>query len=67
MKEKHKKALISFIYRSVICLCIFCLAFAAKRFFPGAWNPVYDMLTTNIKIDKAALYLKKLFTEIIPF
>ena len=64
--QKTKKLLISFIYRCVLCVCIFCAAFSLHRFSPKVWKGAEKTVTANIDTTKTAECLKKLLKELFP-
>ena len=64
--EKRKKLLISFIYRCVICVCIFSAAFALRRFSTKTWKKAESAVTANIDTSKTAQCLKRLLEELFP-
>lgn len=67
MKEKIKKSAMSFLYRSVVCLCLFALAFLAKRFVPQVWGKCAGVFVKNINVKIAGEHLCLFLKEILPF
>lgn len=67
MKEKIKKASVSLLYRSIICLCLFGLVFALSRFFPEMREKIKSIFTKSIDITVAGKSLSSFFKEILPF
>ena len=65
MKEKIKGGVISFIHRSIICLCILCVAFAMKRFFPKAWELCDRAIEKNVDIYAVREKISDLMKEIL--
>ena len=67
MKEKIKRAAILFIYRSVICVCLFGISVTLNRIFPSLWEKCRIALYTHTDLNNAGILLKDLFYEIAPF
>ncbi len=67
IKEKLKKSATSFLYRLIICVCIFALAFSTKRFFPHAWDKCATVFVKDIDIKSAGTHLIAFLKEILPF
>ena len=67
MKEKIKKAAISFLYRSVVCFCIFGVLFALSRFSPNLWEKFSIVFTKTVDVDALGNSLGKFIKEIVPF
>ncbi len=67
MKEKIKKSAMSFLYRSVVCLCLFAIAFIAKRFVPQVWEKCTGVFVKNINVKVAGEHLKLFLSDILPF
>lgn len=66
MKEKIKKASVSLLYRSIICLCLFGLVFSISRFFPETREKIKFIFTETIDLTVAGKSLGNFFSEILP-
>jgi len=67
VNEKMKKAAIVFLYKSMVCICLFCVSVILSRVFPGIWEKCIAAINTHIDFNKAGSLLKKLFFELAPF
>ena len=53
MKEKIKKAAFSFIYRSIICMCLFGVLLALDRFVPQIGEKCVNAVKSSIDLSAA--------------
>lgn len=67
MKEKIKKSAMSILYRSVVCLCLFAVAFLTKRFVPQLWEKCTGVFVKNINVKTAGEHLHLFLSDILPF
>ena len=67
MGEKIKKAVLVFLYKSMVCICLFCVFVILSRVFPELWEKCIAALNTHSDFNKAGSLIKKLFFELAPF
>ncbi|MEE0867918.1 MAG: hypothetical protein UIL37_06420 [Clostridia bacterium] len=65
MKEKIKKAAFSFVYRSIICLCLFTVLLALDRFVPQIGEKCVNAVKSNIDLGAAGESLSCFLKEIL--
>ena len=66
MKEKIKKAAFSFIYRSIICMCLFGVLLALDRFVPQIGEKCVNAVKSSIDLSAAGESLNRFLKEILP-
>lgn len=67
LKEKFKKSAMSFLYRLIVCVCIFGVLFIFKHFSPPLWGKVRNVFLESIDISKVTAHLGAFVKEILPF
>lgn len=67
MKEKFKKAAVSLLYRSIVCLSIFCVMYTVSRFFPQIWKKAAEVIGYAPDMGAVGKNIYGLLREIVPF